>query len=289
MGRKMSSRHLHVHTASLAIVLATVLGSARDTSSTPVPVFMEEMLEAMRQVKGYSLTATANGARLEADVILSVIHEAATRDPERRPLLFGHQEWYEAFLARTGLTPAQAPLYARLSYEMGQDMIVDYRREHVIDAVLQGPPPRVAANVWIFWKGGPDQYSYDDTSSRPNLRVTQKRLIRYRLVEYDDLIWYAEVSGLHGRPTTGPLGVLFAVIGEARVEESRSAFLPDGLQVVRGRGSKWGIHRTATATVWPDGHADRGLPPGRPDVVAAEARLEEPLAIRFRPLPAPPS
>ena len=276
-------------TALVATLLAAVLGSAPPASEPPVHVSMEEMLEAMREVKGYSLTATANGARLEAEVVLSIVHEAAARDPERRPLFFGHEEWYEAFLARTGLSPAQAPLYVRLSYEIGQDMVVDYRREDVIDAVLEGPQPLVAANVWIFWKGGPDQYSYDDTLSRPNLRVTQKRLITYRLLEYDDQVWYAEVSGLHGRPTTGALGVLFAVIGQARVEESRSAFLPDGLQVVRGRGSKWGIHRTATATVWPDGHADKGVPVGRPDLVAAEARLEEPLAIRFRPLPPPPA
>jgi hypothetical protein len=250
---------------------------------------MEEMLDAMRQVRGYSLTATANAARLEADVILSIIHEEAARDPEHRPLFFGHQEWYDAFLARTGLTPEQTPLYVRLAYQIGQDLVVDYRREAVVEAVLQGPDPRVAANVWIFWKGGPKEYSYDDTVSRPNLRVTQRRLITYRLVEYDDRLWYAEVAGLHGRPTTGSLGVLFAVIGEARVEESRNVFLPDGLQIVRGRGSKWGIHRTETLTVWPDGHADRGVPPGRPDVVAAEARLEEPLAIRFRPMPPAPA
>jgi hypothetical protein len=242
----------------------------------------------MREVRGYTLTATANGPRLQADVVLALVREASARDPERRPLFIGHQEWYEAFLARTGLAPSQAPLYVRLPYEVGQDLLVDYRREAVVEAVLQGPPPRVAANVRISWEkraGRPNEYSYDDTLSRPSLRVTQKRLITYRLVEYDDRLWYAQVSGLHGRPTSGPLGVLFRLIGEARVEESRSAFLPDGMQVARGRASKWGIDRTETVTVWPDGHADRGLPPGRPDLLAVEERLRQPLAIRFRPLP----
>jgi hypothetical protein len=273
--------------AAFATLIAVALGSAQGAPGLPLRVSMERVLQAMRQVTGYSLTATANGARLEADVILSIVHEEAARDPGQRPLLFGHQEWYGAFLARTGLAPQEAPLYARLSYEMGQDVIVDYRREEVIDAVLEGPEPRVAANVWIFWKGGPGEYSYDDTASRPNLRVTEKRMITYRLLEYDDRVWYAEVSGLHGRPTTGPLGVLFAVIGEARVEESRSTFLPDGLQIVRGRGSKWGIQRTATVTIWPDGHAEEGIPPGRSDALANAARLEEPLAIRFRAMPPP--
>jgi hypothetical protein len=278
-----------VHTAPVAILLATLQGTAAGPSGpAPVRVPMERILQAMREVTAYSLTATANGARLEADVVLSIVHEAAAKDPERRPLFFGHQEWYDAFLARTGLTPAQAPLYVRLAYRIGQDMIVDYRREDVIEAVLEGPDPRVAANVWIFWKGGPNEFSYEDTVSRPNLRVTQKRLITYRLVEYADLVWYAEVSGLYGRPTSGALGVLFSVIGQARVEESRSVFLPDGFQIVRGRGSKWGMHRTATVTVWPDGHAQEGIPPGRPDLVAVEARLKEPLAIRFRPMPPPP-
>jgi hypothetical protein len=149
----------------------------------------------------------------------------------------------------------------------------------------------LVANVRIFWErapGKPDEYSYDDNLSSPHLRVTQKRLISYRLVDYADRLWYAEISGLHGRPTSGTLGVLFDIIGEARVQESRSAFLPDGVQVVRGRASKWGFDRTETMTVWPDGHADQGVPANRLDLAALEARLVEPLGIRFRPLPKEP-
>ncbi len=61
-----------------------------------------------------------------------------------------------------------------------------------------------------------------------------------------------------------------------------------GVQVVRGHASKWGFDRTETLTVWRDGRADRGVPPDRPDLLAAEARLKEPLEIRFRPLPPEP-
>jgi hypothetical protein len=56
--------------------------------------------------------------------------------------------------------------------------------------VLQGPNPLLAANVRIYWEkapGKPEQYSYDDTLSDPNLRVTQGRVITYRLVDYGDL------------------------------------------------------------------------------------------------------
>ena len=246
------------------------------------------LVEAMREVRAYDITATANGPRLQADVILGLIHEAEAQDPQRRPLFIGHREWYEAFLARTGLPPSKAPLYVRRPYEVGQDLIADYRRELVVEAVLQGPMPRTAANVRIFWAKAPGQlneYSYDDTLSSPNLRVTQKRLITYRLVDYEDRLWYAEISGLQGRPTSGTLGVLFKLIGEARVLESCNGFVPEGLQVVRSHAIKWGMDRTVTMTVWPDGHADQGVPPGRPDLLALEARLAEPLAIRFRPLP----
>jgi hypothetical protein len=246
------------------------------------------LLEAMRDVRGYALTATANGPRLQADVVLALVHEAEARDPDRRPLFIGHREWYEAFLARTGLTPSRAPVYVRRPYEVGQDVVVDYRREVVVEAVRRGPEPRAVANVRIAWDGGggrPERYSYDDVLSVPRLRVTQKRLVRYRLVDYADRLWFAEVSGLHGRPTSGALGVLFDLIGEARVEESRSAFSPDGVQVVRGRASKWGFERTESLIVWPDGRAEKGIPPGRPDLRALEARLLEPLEIRFRPLP----
>jgi len=266
--------------------------AARVTATTAWRVVAaERLLQAMEDVRAYELTATANGPRLQADVVLALVHEAQARDPERRPLFIGHREWYEAFLARTGLPPSQAPLYVRRPYEVGQDLVVDFRREAVVDAVLEGPPPRAVANVRIFWERAPgkaDQYSYDDTLSSPHLRVTQKRLITYRLVDYSDRLWYAEIDGLHGRPTSGALGVLFGFIGEARVRESRSAFLSDGVQVVRGRASKWGFDRTETMTVWPDGHADQGVPASRRDLVTLEARLLEPLAIRFRPLPPEP-
>jgi len=254
-------------------------------------VTTERLVQAMAHVQAYELTATSNGPRLQADVILELIREAQGADPEGRPLLIGHREWYEAFMARTGLPPSKAPIYVRRPYEMGQELAIDYRRERVVETVLKGPAPRLVANVWNFWArspGKPDAYSYDDTIARPALRVTSKRLVRYRLVYYEDRLWYTEISGLYGRPTSGALGVLFDIIGEARVEESRSAFAPDGFQVVRGRASKWGMNRTETVTVGPDGHADRGVPAGRPDLVALEARLHEPLAIRFRPIPKEP-
>jgi hypothetical protein len=280
--------------AAFALVALPLPLPAQDDPGAPAGaelVSTGTLLAAMNGERGYDVTVTTNGPRLEAGVLRTLIHEREAKGAELRPLFIGHREWWEAFLARTGLSSSAAPLYARLSYEVGQDMLVDYRREQVIDAVLQGPAPRIAANVRLFWPSGPgrpDHYGYDDLLSRPHLRVTAKRLVSYRMVDYADRLWFAEVHGLRGRPTSGPLGVLFNMIGEARVEESRSAVLPGGAQVVRGRASKWGIDKSETVTIWSDGRAERGVPAERSDLVALEARLKEPLEIRFKPMPADP-
>jgi hypothetical protein len=249
-------------------------------------VSREEILEAMRHSQGYALSATSNAPRLQAEVLLFLIRRAREQDPEQRPLFVGHQEWYEALLERTGLPPERAPLCARKAWEMRQDLVLDYRWERVIEEVAKGPRPRTVANVELFWRdrpGSPKKFSYDDLQSDPTLRVTQKQRIRYRLIDYADRRWYAEVSGLHGRPTSGALGLLFKVLGEARVVESRSALSADGLHIVRGRSRKLGLTRVGSATIWPDGHARMGVPRDRPDLRALVNRLKEPLEIRFRP------
>ncbi len=247
-----------------------------------------EILAAMQHSTGYVLTATTNGSRLQSEVLLRLIRDYQARDPRRRPLLLGHREWYEAFLERTGLLPSQAPLFARISYQYGQDLVVDYRRERVIDQVLAGPEPEIAANVRLFWPdttSEPSEFSYDDMLSDPQLRVTERRLMTYRLVAYGDQLWYAHIHGLRGRPTSGARGTLFSVIGEARVVESRSTVSTDQVQVVRGRARKWVFSRTATITVLPNGRGVEGVPPDRPDRLHLEDRLTEPLAIRFQPFP----
>jgi hypothetical protein len=270
----------------LALAAPAVTGVA-SADEAPHVVSREELLAAMRQSSGYDLTATANGPLLQAEVLVRLIAEGERNDPSRRPLLIGHRDWFFAFLERTGLPRERAPLYVRLPYEIGQDLVADYRRERVIAEVLNGPSPLHAANVRIWWDkapGRPEEYSYDDTLSDPTLRVTQSRVIRYRLVDYGDRLWYAQIEGLSGRPTSGALGALFAVIGETTVVESWSASAADGTRVARGRGRKWWFDRTETVTLLPSGRGDRGLPPGRVDLAALERRLLEPLAIRFQPL-----
>ena len=268
--------------------ILAILGAAPTPGHPVRPVTRAEMIEAMGRSQGYDPTATANGARFQAEVLLHVARPARERDPGGPPLFLDHEDWFQALLARTGLPADQAPLFARLAREHGQDIEVEYRPSRVIARVESGPEPRFAANVTIGWPrapGGPSRYSYDDLLSTPQLRVTLERVLSYRLLDFGDVIVYAETQGLAGRPTSGLLGFLFRLMGEGHVEESRMAISPDGLQISRARVSKAFFSITATVTVSPDGRTEKDLPAGRPDLAEIEARLKRPLKIAFEPAP----
>ena len=124
--------------------------------------------------------------------------------------------------------------------------------------------------------------------------MTNERVITYRLLDYGDFTVFHDVDGLRGRPTTGVLGVLFQVIGEGGVVESRMALAPDGLQVSRARARKLMIEVATTVTVHPDGRTEKDVPAGRADLAAVEARLKRPPrrrtpAARMRSLSRSPS
>lgn len=268
-----------------ATALAAMIFAAAPVDAAPRPVERDEILEAMRRSVGYDLKATTNGARLQAEVILSLARAAASRDPERRPFLLGHGEWFSAYLERTGLTAEKVPLYVRLAYEHGQDVVVDYRAEEVLEATGREHPD-LTANVVISWPpSGPRRYSYEDALATPRLKVTNERVIRYRLVSLGDLVLYDEIEGLRGRPTTGLLGLLFDLIGEGHVVESRMIVTPDGLQIARARARKAFFEVASTVTVHPDGRTEKGLPPDRRDLLALESRLKTPLGLRYRKRP----
>jgi hypothetical protein len=242
-------------------------------------VSREEMLAVMRESRGYDLTATANGARLQAETILGLVRAAARRAPEGPPLCLGHEEWFFAYLERVGLSRERAPTFTRLAYDIGQDAVVDYHPDRALGEVRTAAPPERAALVEISWPeapGRPDHYSFEDTRAQPHLRVTNRRLIRYRLLDFGDRVIFAEIEGLRGRPTSGALGMLFDLLGEAAIVESRMAITSDGLQVSWAEGKKAFMSVAATVTVYPDGRVERGLRPERPDLQALEERLKRP-------------
>lgn len=269
------------------LALLLVLGAADAVVAAERVVTREELLAAMRSSQGFDPTATTNNPRFQAAVLLQLLRARPSADPEAAHLFLDHRDWFAAYLERTGLTPDKAPLFARLAHEYHQDLEVDARAGRVIERVIEGPPPRLAANVTIGWPVGQparERYSYDDTLSIPDLRVTNERVIVYRLLDYGDVIVYDEIEGLRGRPTEGLLGFLFEVIGEGSVRWNRMTISDDGLQVSRARATKGPFRVESTVTVFPDGRVEKDLTPGRPDLVPLEQRLLQPRSLRYRPL-----
>ena len=244
-----------------------------------------EVLEAMRQHYGdYDPTATTNGARFQAEVLLYLARQARERDPDGLPLFIGHEAWFRSFLAATGRTENTAPQYALLSYQYEQNMEVDYRLDRVIREVEEGPMPELAVNVRIRWEDGPgksDWYSYLDTLSTPRFKVTNRQVITYRLLDFGDWAVYDEIEGITGRPKSGVLALLFRVIGEGRIAHSRMAISEDDIQVSRTRAEKAFMEVTTTVTVHPDGTMEKDVPAGRSDLLEIEKRLKQPMEIDY--------
>jgi hypothetical protein len=271
-----------VNAPGLAVIgLAAVLDgvSARTTPR-------RQILEAMRESRGYDLTATTNGARFQSEVLRQLARRAQASDPSRSPLFIDHRDWFGAYLDRTGLAAEAAPPFVRLGRDYGQDMVVDYRPEKVLDATEPGPRPAIALNVCIWWpedSGRPGNYSYEDLLSKPRLKVTNERVLSYRLMDFGVMTLFDDIRGLRGRPTSGVLGLLFQLIGEGRVVENRMAIAADGVQICRARARKAFFEVISTVTVYPDGRTEKDLPSARPDLAALETRLKEPRKLTHPP------
>jgi hypothetical protein len=246
-----------------------------------------DLLQAMRESQGYDLAATTNGARFQSEVLRRLARRARDHDPARTPLWIDHRDWFRAYLERTGLSAERAPLFVRLAHDYGQNVAVDYRSERVVETVGLEPPLELALNVCISWPEDSHQagkYSYEDALSSPRLKVTNERLLSYRLLDFGDMTVFADVRGLRGRPTSGILGLLFQIIGEGRVVENRMAISADGLQICRARARKTLFEVVSTVAVYPDGRTEKDLPANRPDLWALEARLKRPLKFVHPPL-----
>lgn len=246
-----------------------------------------EIVEAMRQCSDYDPTATTNGARFQADVVSYLARKARERDPQGLPLFIGYEDWFRAFMEVTARAENAMPQYAQLSYQHKQNMEVDYRVDRVIREIVEAPTPELAVNVRIWWEdqpGKPDRYSYLDTLATPNLKVTNRRVMSYRLLDFGNWVAYDEIKGLTGRPTSGILGFLFRIIGEGRILQTRMAISKDGLQVNRATAKKGFIKRIDTVTVYPDGKMEKDVPPDRPDLLELTNRITQPVEIDYAKL-----
>lgn len=276
---------LRIATVLCFLLLSGPLASAEGDYNV---VDRSAVLAAMRQhYGGYELTSTTNGAWL-AEVVLSLARQAGERGPDGPPLFIGHEEWFRSFLAATGQTEDTAPEYALLNYRYEQNMEVDYRLDRVIREVVEGPMPELAVNVRISWEDGPgrpDRYSYIDTLSTPTVRVTNRQVITYRLLDFGDWIVYDEIEGITARPESGVLALLFRLIGEGHVTHSRIAIAKDGIHVSRTRAEKAFMKVMTTVTIYPNGIIEKGVPDGRPDLLELERLLEQPMEIDYVEFP----
>jgi hypothetical protein len=269
------------------LVAATTVGAQReprDRPETSGPLSVSALTEALRaeQAQGYSITAASNGARLMAGLLLRLARAAHARDSLAPPFVVTADAYESAFLAVTGLSRDALPLSVRMGTEYHEDVVVEHRQSQVIEAVLEGPRPVFAIRVECGWTDATrPRYSYVDRTGSPVLRVTHDRHSGYTIVDYGDMVMHDEIRGISGRAMSGLLGVLFDVIGDARATEARFAVASDGTQVALGSGRKGPFSITQTVTVHPNGNADKGVMPGRPDLCALAALLNRPAKLRY--------
>jgi len=260
------------------------------------PVDKENIVAAMRlqRDRGYELTAISNSVRLQVGVFLQLTEWAKAEDPLQHPLRVNQDDYFEALLEVTGLQVNDAPDFVTVPHRFHEDYLIDYRIENVVERVKRGGQPRRAFNVKAGWPAGPDaprKYSYIDTSTRPTLKVTHRRVNTYRVLDFGEFIVYDDIHGVTGRATSGVLGAMFSILGEARAVQTRFAVSADGIQVSRTKARKL-ISVTQTVTIYPDGSVLKGLPSDRPDLADLEKTLKRRMAIIYVPMdrgPMPPS
>ena len=127
--------------------------------AAPRSIDRAEVLDAMKACQGYDVTATTNGARFQAEVLLRIARQARAERPSGPALLIGHADWFAAFLERTGLGAEKAPTFTLLAHQYEQDTKIDYRADRVVENT-EATGPGFAANVTIWWpekKDGPSR------------------------------------------------------------------------------------------------------------------------------------
>ena len=256
------------------------------TCEPPPRVSRTEMLEAMRTHGPYSLTSTTTSMLFGSRALLELVRRRQRSDPGGTRFLIDHAEWFSAHQEVAGVPYAEMSASARAGLEFAQDVLVEYGPE-VVEEVVEGPAPTAAVAVTIFRAdSGPTasaEFSYRDTLSVPKVDVFNQRVIRFRMLEYDSLLVFDEVSGISVRPR-GFLSAVFAVLGKPDLKQTRLAVARDWWQVVRGRVKVFpGLSKTGTAAIEPGGTGHEDLPPDRADLRALLARMRRPIELRYGP------
>lgn len=268
-------------------VLALLLPStAHGTQACPEPreIPYDELRDAMERRRGnYDMVPTPNWGRFQTDVFLNLMHAGLARDSLGGVILITGKDWFQAYVDVAKLKPEEAHVGQRLARDVGQNMLLDFRRGGVVRHLRGDRKLKLAANARISWKNGPSKFSYRDTLTDPRLQVTSHRMITHRMLEFDDgMVYYDEIEGVSGRPTSGLLGFLFSVFGEGALKESRLAVGPGDTLVVRARSKKI-FSKNVTAIVLPKGRGDEGIPRGSTKLAELEQRLLQPIDVEYLP------
>lgn len=273
---------------SASVLVLSVLSLARISEhapSCPDPpqVSRQEILQAMSGHGSYSLTSTTTSMRFGTEALLALVRRRQRESPTSTQFLIRQDDWFSAHRETAGVTYWEMSESARFGFEHHQDILVDYG-PGVVERVLQGPAPIMALDVMIFWPdsaGAPSEFSYKDTLSVPRVEVYDHRVIRFKVLEYDDMVLYDQVTGISVKPI-GFLSALFAVFGKPDLKQTRMAVSGDEWEVVRGQVKVFpGISKTGTATIEPGGRGHEGIPADRQDLSAMKERLKRPLELRY--------
>ncbi|MDT8409048.1 MAG: hypothetical protein RQ741_05570 [Wenzhouxiangellaceae bacterium] len=238
--------------------------------------------------KGYDIDATTNQARFIADFLFGLAGRPGIAGPAGT-FQIQPQRFFDAWLAATGAAPDEAPTSMQKVLEFNQRFVVDTSPRVQLELPAGAPEPRILS-VLVSWPeshDAPNAYSFEDRLSDPHVRLRHERVIRYLLLDFGTFVAYERVEGISGRPTSGPLGALFSLLGMAEMRSSRLAIAEDGTQVNRTRVHKL-FNFTALAVVEPDGRASRGLPADRPDLEALASGLELDIEIQGYETPTQP-
>jgi hypothetical protein len=251
----------------------------------PYRVPRDEILRAMRGHGAYSITSTTTSIRFAAEALLAIVQRRKREAPGGTHLWIDHADWFAAHLATAGVPYAEMSEAARASFEHGRDALVDYG-PGVVQEVVEGPAPLAALDVTIFWPDtgdAPPEFSYRDTLSHPQVDVYHQRVVRFKLLQFENLLLLDGIRGISVRPI-GFLSAVFAVLGKPDLRQTRVAVSADQWQVMRGQVNVFaGISKTGSGTIDPEGRGHEQVPRDRADLLALARRIREPLELRYGP------
>ena len=270
----------------LALAAVWPAAASAQTCDRPPRMPRDVIAEAMRAHGPYSVTSTTTSMLFWSDALLKIVRRQQREAPGATQFVIDHEDWFKAHLETAGVDYARMPESARAAYEHRQDALVDYGPQ-VVQAIRDGPVPRLALDVTIFSSDSArrGELHYRDTVSVPKMDVFNGRIVRLRILEYDSLRLFDEVTGISVRPL-GFLSAVFALVGKPDLKQTRVAVSKDYWQIVRGRVKVLpGISKTGTAVIEPDGRGHERVPRGRADLAGLARRLAQPLDVRYGPPP----